>query len=182
MLLFWGFAGRRLDVGVIRRLMDRARTQMPDLRIRFIGPRDRTFRAVSEIKMLDGVEFHDSTPLDALFLDDVFACFIPYVEGVPDVDAIVFPNKIFQMLDVGLPMVISGMPHFIKEPFVFRMNPGNELAAVAEARKSFAEVQLTIERFLQAHTSQRRYEQFMAATDRAVAAVGCGPRIERGSG
>jgi hypothetical protein len=173
-LLFWGFAGRRLDVAVIHALMQRARNEMPDLRIRFVGPRDRTFGEVSELEALEGIEFHDSTPLDRLRLDDVIACFIPYVSGVPDVDAIVFPNKIFQMLGVGLPMVVSGMPHFVKEPFVFRMNPGEELAAVVDARRSFATVQESIELFLRAHTPQRRYEQFIAAIDRARAAVGSG--------
>ena len=181
-LLFWGFAGRRLDVRVIRALMQRASTQMPDLRIRFVGPRDRTFGAVAELEALDGVEFQDSTPLNELSLDDIIACFIPYVAGVPDVDAIVFPNKIFQMLGVGLPMVISGMPYFIKEPFVFRMDPGNEFAAVAEARSSFAAVQDPIERFLEAHTPERRYKQFMAATDRARAATGRDPRLDQAKG
>jgi hypothetical protein len=170
-LLFWGYLGRRIDAEVVKTILNLSEMAMPDLRIRFVGPRDPSGGAINEIERLPRVEFQDSTPLNQLQLDDVMGCFIPYVTGVPDVDAIVFPNKLFQMLGVGLPMLVTGMPHFLRSEFVFRIEKGREMDSIAKARHGFDEIQPVIQEFLKDHQPESRYSQLMTAVEQAAAVV-----------
>jgi hypothetical protein len=170
-LLFWGYLGRRIDVEVVKTILTLSKSAMPDLRIRFIGPKDPSGGAMNEIERLPRVEFHDSTPLNQLLLDDVMGCFIPYVTGVPEVDAIVFPNKLFQMLGVGLPMLVTGMPQFLQTEFVFRIEKGLEMDSIEKARRNFDQIQPTIKEFLEDHQPESRYAQLMTAVERAAAIV-----------
>ena len=167
-LLFWGYLGRRIDVEVVKTILTLSATAMPDLRIRFIGPKDPSGGTVSEIQRLPRVELHDSTPLKQLQLDDVMGCFIPYVTGVPEVDAIVFPNKLFQMLGVGMPMLVTGMPNFLQTDFVFRIEKGREMDSIAKARHRFDEIQPIIQEFLKDHQPESRYSQLMTAVEQAA--------------
>ena len=70
------------------------------------------------------IECHPATDVDDLSLDNVFAAIIPYRSGVAENDAIVVPNKALQLFARGIPLAITGMPGFIRLPFVFRLGNG----------------------------------------------------------
>jgi hypothetical protein len=171
-LLYWGYLGRRLDLDLIRNIAAWCMSEMPDVRIRFIGPVEAGTSCLDALGRLTNVDILPAASLDELQLDDVFASFVPYKSGIPDIDAIVYPNKFFQLLSKGTPFIISGMPGFAREPFVYRVcgeSRTEDIAAIAAARSSFDSRQDFIEAFLAAHGPAQRYAQLMQVVARAVA-------------
>lgn len=161
-LLFWGSIDMAIDPAVVSRLAEELQRRGPDWRLMFVGPtrvaRTRQ-RLASELLRHPNVTLHDSTPLDQLPLDDVLAAIIPY--GREEwVKSVMLANKTLSLLAVGLPFIITGMPNFIRKPFILRLD---ECLGVREAidacSSGFLGWQQDIQSFLAEHDAQSRLNQ-----------------------
>lgn len=132
-LLFWGFVDKRLDLDLLDRLAESLATRRPGFRIMLVGPTQGNSRPVVEQRMSRhaNVEILGRTDLDALPMHETLAALIPYRRDRTN-DAILQTNKTMQLLAKGLPLVISGMPAFMRKPYILRLDEGRDMGDVVD--------------------------------------------------
>lgn len=166
-ILYWGFIDWRLDYAFLEAFARRIAQEMPGVHIRFVGPTERG----SDLQRLfhdhPNVSLQSPSRLDQLPIDRMFASIIPFRAGVDGCDAIVMPNKAFQLLARGLPLLITGMPRFAQEPFVFRLDQANAVAQVGAAKAAFTSLQPMMERFISDNGPAARLAQFRTIVEQA---------------
>jgi hypothetical protein len=155
-LLFWGYINWKLDWPFVERLAD----SQPSMRLLFVGPVDAEApEAMRRVRQKRNVEFAAVARLDELPLDRILAGLIPYRPGVPDLDAITLPNKALQLLARGIPLLISGMPDFIRAPFVVRADADAD--GVLYLRENHAALQPAIREFVARNGPAQRLAQLL---------------------
>lgn len=162
-LLFWGYVTGRLDYDYIRLLADAIYSRDYSYRIMIVGPIIQDCKKIRDLKSHPCVMLKDSMQLCDMQMDDVLCGFIPYKSGVPSIDVISLPNKTLQLLARGIPQLISGMPNFIKKPFVFRLSNDIciDLKKIQNIESEFSSLQKDIEEFVMENTAAVRYREFM---------------------
>ncbi len=162
-LLFWGYINSKVDLDYVKHLVELIQRQRQDIKVLFVGPTTRASKRLVALKDHPVLEYHPTARLDELPLDRVFAGFIPNRSGVTENDAIVLPNRALQLFARGLPVAITGMPHFLQHPFVFRLGNGlnTDLATLREVQHSFFALQPAVEAFVQANSAEHRLQTFL---------------------
>lgn len=160
-LLFWGFINRKIDFQYVVDCADCLIKTNPEIRMLFVGPLEIDDQYVQMLHSKPNIEIKPASSLDELPIDRVFSGFIPYRNNVPDIDVIAFPNKAFQLLARGLPLLIKGMPDFLRAPFVFRMEDADSMRDIRQIQGRFEELQANIREYLFQNTAQDRLKQFM---------------------
>lgn len=161
-LLFWGFLNKKLDFPLLQSLARQLASARPDLKLMLVGPVENGVEPeLQALRANANVEVLPSTPLDRLPLTRVLAALIPYREGSADIDAIALPNKALQLLARGLPLLISGMPHFVKEPFVFRLGPQPATQVLDAIAAGFDALQADMRAFVAGNSADARLAQFL---------------------
>lgn len=165
-LLFWGYINNRLNFGYIRKLADAILSQKLDITIDFTGPIQRNIdRRFLELSNHPCIVVNKPKNIDQLNFRNVLAAFIPYVAGNKADDVTSIPNKAFPMLSHGLPLLITGMPNFLKEPFVIRLgeniNIEKDIEIIKLLPKLFGKLQPSISSFVNKNTEHVRYFQFI---------------------
>tara|TARA_B100000575_G_C23143104_1_gene665867 strand:- start:6907 stop:7992 length:1086 start_codon:yes stop_codon:yes gene_type:complete len=164
-LLFWGYINNRLNFDYIIKLANALKESDLDIVIEFIGPEERKIDLrYIELKKHPNIRTEGPTDIQNLNFDTVLGAFIPYVDGNKADDATTIPNKAFPMLANGLPLLITGMPHFIDEPFVFRLGEDltQDIQLILTMNKKLPSLQTYIEKFVNTNTSDKRYQEFMS--------------------
>jgi len=167
LILYWGVIGRRLDYPLISALAGRLAKEQPTTRLVLVGPTEDRTELQLLLRLHGNVELHGPANLDALPLERILGSIIPYLRGEPEVDAIVFPNKATQLLARGLPLLITGMPRFVEEPFVFRLDVGDAVRTIRHVANCFEDLQPTIKKFVDMNGPSARLDQFMTIVSRA---------------
>ena len=160
-LLFWGYINNRLNYGYLLRLADALHSEHPQFSIDFIGPVDESVdRRFYELIRRPNVTLSDPCDLKNLNFERTLAAFIPYVTQ-SSTDAITLSNKALRLLANGLPLLITGMPNFLKASFVLRAGKtiAEDLELIASLPEIFSRVQPSIRNFVNQNTGQERYEQ-----------------------
>lgn len=161
-LLFWGFINNKVDFSLLRALSEQCASARPDLRLMLVGPVEQGVdEQLNALRARSNVEVLPATSLDRLPLQQVLAALIPYRSGVAEIDAIALPNKALQLLARGLPLLIAGMPRFIREPFVFRLEDGPAAAVLERIAARFGDLQADIREFVAANCERARLTQFL---------------------
>lgn len=161
-LLFWGFINRRFDVTLVEKLSRDLAASHPGMRILVVGPVEPGAEmALARLASCGNVEILPATPLDSLPLDRVLAGLIPYQLIGAEKTAVDLPNKALQMLARGLPLVISGMPNFIDEPFVLRIDERPISEVVEHLTRRFDSLQPGIRGLVERNLEAARLEQFL---------------------
>jgi len=178
-LLFWGYISQRVDYEFVFRLADRLRNASSPIRLLFVGPVENSERSVDLLRLKPGIEVAPAAKLEDLPLDRVLAGFIPYRQDLIGMDAVMLPNKAMSQLAWGLPLLITGMPHFIKAPFVFPLVENSALQTIRYVQEHFDDLQPSIRDFVSENSAQARLEQFMsfaslsrATGDRRASVIG----------
>jgi hypothetical protein len=161
-LLAWGYINRRMDFGLVVHLADTLRDLDSGIRMLFVGPVESNERDVELLRSRPNIEVRPASSLDDLPLERVIAGFMPYRGNDPEVDAATLPNKALQLLAWGLPLLITGMPHFLAAPFVFRTASHSFLQDIGQIQMRFEELQMSIEDFVSRHSARARLDQFMS--------------------
>jgi hypothetical protein len=163
-LLYWGFIGERIDVDYVLTLLALVNQFKKGIRLVFVGPVQQGSGVYSELQGKNNIEFLPSSSLSEMNLENVLAGFIPYKANHAENDAIMLPNKALQLLARGIPLAITGMPDFIKEPFVYRLAQGDrsDLNTLDLMVREFHSVQKHIKAYVENNSSQIRLDQFMS--------------------
>ena len=132
-LLFWGFVDKRLDLDLLDTLAEALAKRRPSFKIMLVGPTHGDSRPMVEARMArhTNVEIRGRTNLDDLPQEELLAALIPYKRDRTN-DAILQTNKTMQLLAKGLPLVISGMPAFMRKPYILRLDEGGDMATVID--------------------------------------------------
>ena len=160
-LIFWGFINDKIDFDFLLRLVIKLEEIRSHFKLLFVGP---IRISVKKFVCYKNIEFRPPASLDELDISDVFAGIIPYKNSIPSLDVITFPNKLIRLLSRGLPIAITGMPNFIDESFVFRLENDAESAikSLEKINSHFDELQPNIKAFVSKHSAESRYCQFMS--------------------
>lgn len=162
-LLYWGYINDRIDFDAVHNLSQALLRSRPEMRLLFVGPVDsRGHAGLNSIRSLPNVQVTGPARLDELPLNSILAGLIPYRSGVPSIEATTLPNKALQLLARGLPLLISGMPHFIEGRFILRLNLSQVVDQVDMLRQEFHAFQTSIREFVEANDRKSRLAQFLA--------------------
>ncbi len=168
-LLYWGFVDWRVDLDFVHNLAITLQHRMPSLEIWMVGPKNKSLLKHPLFADMKNVRNKESATLDQLPMAEVIGGLIPFKSGVEGCDAIVLPNKALQLLACGLPLLITGMPHFAKESFVFRLDHGSAESMIRQAQAQFDSLQSSIREFVKEHTPEARLRQFLSIVEEARA-------------
>ena len=158
LLVFWGYVDSALDLELLRRLSAHLATHHPDYRILLVGPTQGSGRGpvIEGLAGCANIEIRERTALDDLPLDNILAALLPYRRSRA-VDSVTLANKSMQLLARGLPLLISGMPAFIKRPFIQRLDaPGGFAEGIAACQAHFNDWQPAIQEFVLENTPESR--------------------------
>jgi hypothetical protein len=169
LLIYWGLMGRRVDYGLIDELAARLAVEEPTIEILFVGPTLPGYTDHPTLTKHRNLKHIGEAALDSLPLDRAIAGIIPYRSGIPEIDAVVLPNKVLQLLARGLPLLISGMPRFIEGPFVDRLDRGDPVEAVRKLKSRFADLQRPIREVVEQNGAAQRLAQLRQIVDAASA-------------
>jgi len=161
-LLFWGYINNKIDYDFVARLSSALLSSGDNYRIIFVGPQE--CGKINILSNFSNVEYYPPSELDDLDLSNVFAGFIPYRSGVKSIDAISLPNKALQLLARGIPLAITGMPHFISQPFVYRLSDDiyETITILRTIHDDFFSLQPSIKSYVESNCSLSRYHQFIS--------------------
>ncbi len=158
-LLFWGFINFRLDLALTRAMAESLKATHPGFRILMVGPAQVEAHRIGVAKQLEGLDnisIHPEADIDELPLDQVIAGIIPYTTTTYNA-AVELPNKVLHLLSRGMPIIASGMPNLVKEPFTIQMSdrPSFE-AALQECISHFNDWQPAIRAFVEEQSATAR--------------------------
>jgi hypothetical protein len=171
-VLYWGFIDWRLDYPFMESLARAMAERAPEVRFLFVGPTERGSDQQPLFRQHPNVALHPASKLDALPLDRIFASVIPFRGGVEGCDAIVMPNKAFQLLARGMPLLVTGMPRFARESFTFRLDEGDPVDALLRSRERFDALQPSMQAFIEGNGPPSRLEQFRRIVESARSRAG----------
>lgn len=161
-LLFWGYISRRIDHDFVSRLADELRNANSPVRLLFVGPVENSERYADRLRSKPGIEVLPATKLEDLPLERVLAGFIPYRRDVTGMEAVMLPNKAMSLLVCGLPLLITGMPHFVKALFVFSLEGSSALQTIRYVQEHFDDLQPSIRDYVSQNSAKARLDQFMS--------------------
>ncbi len=171
-LLYWGYIGRKIDYEYVLRLSRLLRKHDTSIRIVFVGPIVDANADMLDLVRQHIVEHIPTAKLNELNLDQVFGGLIPYRSGVKTIDVISIPNKAFQLLCHGIPLLITGMPNFLETSVVYRLNQGDDVdyETIKYVRDNFQDIQDGIRELLSVHSADHRLAFFMQQVNSSCAA------------
>ena len=164
-LLFWGFINSRINFEYLFLLADKLHSVSSKYEIHLVGPIDRIqSKILKKIHENEKIKLIPPCKLENLDFSQVLASFIPYLEGKKENDVTSIPNKALPMLANGLPILITGMPNFIDEPFVYRLceKIDTDLNLIKKVEEDFFLIQPSIINFLNQNSSKSRLNQFLS--------------------
>lgn len=157
-LLFWGFVDKRLDLDLLEKMARYLAAERPTFKILLIGPTQGSSRAMVESRLAPfrNIEILGRRELSDLPLGNMLAAIIPYRRDKTN-DAILQTNKTMQLLAKGLPLVISGMPAFMRKPYIKRLDGDESVAKVIdECVANFDAWQPEIRAFVEENSPESR--------------------------
>ena len=158
-LLFWGFIGLGLDTEFIRLISNSLMKSRPGWRIFLVGPSQTESLRMGVVKILRGLDNVSILPecdLDNLPLERVITALIPYGKMQYQA-AIELPNKALHFLSRGIPILASGMPNLIQQPFIQQMHDCESYeTGLEKCIKNFNSWQPLIKVFVEENSAQSR--------------------------
>jgi len=158
-LLFWGYINGRLNYEYIFQLAGKLMNKNSAIEIHLIGPMEKSRNIPFErLSAYHNIKLFDARKLEDINFEEVLAAFIPYIGGKKADDATTIPNKAFPMLCKGLPLLITGMPHFMKADFIFRLGTDvdEDIELIKKLHEKAELLQPAIKRFVENNSSEYR--------------------------
>lgn len=161
-LLFWGYIDRRIDWAFVRMLAKAMTSHGTGYQIWFVGPQNslKECRSIS-LEFPETIVLRPAQELDRLPIDNVLCGIIPYRPNDPEIEAITLSNKASKLLAYGLPLAVTGMPHFLAKPFVYRLDVGCSLDILSRIQREFYDVQPDIECFIRENSTAAVRKRFI---------------------
>jgi hypothetical protein len=164
-ILYFGFLNRRLDLKVLKSLAIKNQQQKKGFKIVLVGPLEQNQKELLELKKYKTVIIKKpKKAASEVNWDNVLCGLIPYRSGVPENDAIELPNKAMKFFVRGIPLLISGMPNFLRKPFIYRIESrtGEFFFDVFDKiKKEFTRNQSLIKKFVQENSQAQRFKTLL---------------------
>jgi len=161
-LLYWGYVDKKLDFDFVYNIASKVAKVGLNWRFLFVGPQHQSVKgSIAKLSELHNITFQDTTTLNSLPLDKIFCSIIPYWKYERSVPAISLPNKSVQLLARGLPLLVSGMPNFIRRSFIFQINEKDFVEKVEMCRMNFWYLQPKIKDFVKLNSPLARLSQLL---------------------
>lgn len=159
-ILYFGFLNRRLDLFILKNLAKEIYQQKRKNKILLVGPLEQNIKEILLLKKFRSILIKKSAKKPSeINWDKVLCGLIPYRPGIPENDAIELPNKAMKFLVRGIPLLISGMPNFLRKPFIYRIrskSKGISLNILDQIKKEFMRNQPLIQRFVKENSQAQR--------------------------
>ncbi len=161
--LYWGYINERLDFDAVTGLLDAGTT------INFFGHVSPSPRVSALLGHPNSV-YHGISTLENIpeVLSRCCCAVLPLDATNPVVSCITINNRSFELLSFGLPLLYTKLPGLIEAPehVIYRCETvADFVAAFANARENFNQVQDDIKTFLEEHYSEARYRQFIRVVE-----------------
>ncbi|MFK8030842.1 MAG: glycosyltransferase [Gammaproteobacteria bacterium] len=162
-VLSWGYINDRYDFDTAEQLLDSGMkinffgsVTHSERTKKMLGHQNATYHGVADLKDISEVLARCSCSLLAYNAnDDVVRC-------------ITISNRGFELLSFGLPLLYTELPGLIKAPegVIYRCSEVEDYRrAYRDACDRFDSLQPGIQAFLEDHSPERRYEQFMQVVE-----------------
>lgn len=145
-------------------LLENIAIELPCIKFLLVGPISGGAKKIVPDLCLNNknITYSSPTDLDLLPLNRIFASLMPYKAGVRSTEAVTLANKSIRLMSKGLPLVVHGMPHFLKNKGIFSCATVQEVTvAINSCLKDFYKIQDGIEDFVSKNTENVRYEFFI---------------------
>lgn len=159
-LLIWGYIDRRIDFNFLQKSIE----ENSNYKFLIVGPISKNVQTdITEIernfKNVQVLEPHD---LNQLPLDQILCAFIPYKRNTEFGQSVTILNKGFQLLAARLPLIIRGMPNFLKSGCIFDVADNDDISQVlANIEENYDELQNDISSLIDQNSREKRYKQLM---------------------
>ena len=162
-LLFWGYIGHRIDFEYLIKLSNYLNIKDSAYEIHMIGKIEISNYFKLNIERKSTIHFFSEQSLSEINFTNVLALIIPYKDNVKEIDEIYIPNKALRILSKGIPIIKTGMPNFIKKPFIFDLNRDleNDYELIKKVDSHFFLLQTDIRLFVNNNLHNNRYDHFM---------------------
>ena len=163
-ILIWAHIDGRFDFNLLKSFAMRRQ----ELKIDFMGPVEskvkKTFLAL--IRDCSNIKFHGPVDFNNIHFDRYFCSAIPYLNNIPDINAVTASNKTFQLLSKGLPIVTHGMPNFYKSEAIIKTNSLEEfIEGVDFCFAKFCNLQGIIHNLVSQNLPKDRYDQIISCVN-----------------
>ena len=110
----------------------------------------------------ENVQVQEPQDLIQLPLDQILCAFIPYKRNTEFGRSVTMLNKGFQLLAAGLPLIIRGMPNFLKSGCIFDVADNDDITqTLANIEENYNALQNDISDLIDQNSREKRYHQFM---------------------
>lgn len=161
-VLIWASINDVIDYELLRLVSEK----LPHVHFLLVGPLSGQAKSIVPglCAESESIQYSPSTSLESLALANVFAGLMPYREGVRSTEAVTLANKSLRLMSKGLPLVVHGMPNFLKHEAIFSCSGAEEMARQIEvARQNFYELQESMRDLVDNNGPAVRYREFMSA-------------------
>tara|TARA_B110000977_G_scaffold201050_1_gene293890 strand:+ start:3389 stop:4441 length:1053 start_codon:yes stop_codon:yes gene_type:complete len=119
-VLVWGYITERYDFDLISNLIG----ENQHIIFYIVGETNKNCRKILHHLTIKhkNIVIKGPTNLFDLPMSEFCASLTAFKKGVDEIESITITNKAFQLLSYGIPLVVHGMPNFIKNPAIFVCN------------------------------------------------------------
>jgi hypothetical protein len=160
-ILIWAHIDGRMDFELLKSFA----IMRPKIQIDLIGPISSKIKKIffDLVRQFPNINYLGTASLDNINFDMYFCTAIPYLNHIPDINAITASNKTFQLLSKGLPIVTHGMPNFYESAVIVKTNCLNEfIDGIDLCFDEFFNLQNTIANLVNQNLPKDRYRQIMS--------------------
>jgi hypothetical protein len=160
-ILIWAYIDGRIDFELIIGIL----TKRPELTIDIYGvisPENLKKTYILE-KSFDQIKFYSPIKLSEINFKKYFCTIIPFKKGISYIEAVEASNKTFQLLSMGIPIVVHGMPNFMNSKVIFKTSTiKNFLKGIDTCFAEFYNLQTHIKNLVNQHQPKDRYNKIMS--------------------
>jgi|688.fasta_scaffold93777_4 hypothetical protein len=160
-ILIWAYIDSRIDFELIIEIAKKK----PELTIDIYGQISPEVEKKTHIlaKTFKQIKFYDPIEFIEINFKKYFCTVVPYKNGITSINAVTVPNKTFQLLSMGLPIVAHGIPNFIDNKATFKTNTKkNFIKRIDTCFSKFYNLQRAIKDLVNKNQPEDRYKKIMS--------------------
>lgn len=159
-ILIWGHIDSRIDDCFLEEVIDTHQSY----EFLIVGPICTKFLPfIKKIQYKSpNLKILGTKKLSELPLDKIVCSLVPYKLATPFGNSVTMLNKGFQLLSVGLPLIVRGMPNFLKSECIFDVVDKDSFSSSLKIiDNNFDFLQTAVSHLVEQNSADTRYQEFM---------------------
>ena len=159
-VLIWGYITERYDFELISNLISENEHNIFYL----VGETNKKCRKILNnlSRKHKNIVIKGPTNLNDLPMSEFCASLTAYKNGVDEIESITVTNKAFQLLSYGIPLIVHGMPNFIKNQAIFICKDKNMInKSIQYCRQNIDQLQKYISVLVDKNSEKNRLDEFI---------------------